>query len=255
MRKKRASIAPISDEQLSRPEAKRDYNRALFAVVAPRYDAATRGLSFRADERWKRSLLELLPDPANCSAALDLACGTGDIALLLAERYPAAAVTAVDLTEEMLVIARRRGSASGRRTLRFLCADMNDLPMPAESVDVVTGGYALRNAPDLQQALFEVFRVLRPGGTAAFLDFAAPDGRVARSVRIALLTIWGRIWGRLLHGNPHVYAYIARSLRHFPSSSDLIALLGRIGFEEANTRRLFGGFLAITWMKKPREAA
>ncbi len=256
MRAKRGRLPPISPEQLSRPEQKRAYMRHLFAVVAPSYDAATRRLSFWSDQRWKRLMVEALPpaeelpSPA-ALAALDLACGTGDLCFALAERYPSATITGLDLAEEMLVIARRRAAAGGRPSIRFINGDMAHLPFPAESVHLVTGGYALRNAPDLQQALLEVYRVLRPGGSATFLDFSAPDFRPTRAVRLFLLTVWGRIWGRVLHRDPEVYAYISRSLRHYPSDSALIQLMGRMGFADIVSRSLFGGFVSIIWMRKP----
>ncbi|TVR67707.1 MAG: methyltransferase domain-containing protein, partial [Spirochaetaceae bacterium] len=111
----------MGEDELASPDRKLRYNRRLFAVVAPRYDLVTRLLSLGRDAAWKRMLLEMLPPDQEWSradagrpAVLDLACGTGDITVLLARRYPRGAVLGLDLTEEMLVRARDRVLASSR---------------------------------------------------------------------------------------------------------------------------------------------
>ena len=234
------------DYDLRLPASKRDYNRRLFRAVAPRYGAVTWLLSFGMDGLWKRALVRRLPRRA--VRALDLACGTGDITLLLARRYPGGRVVGLDLSPAMLARARRR--LRGQANLSFRLGDLDRLPYPAGSFDLVTGGYALRNAPDLRRSLGEVSRVLKPGGTAAFLDFnRSPHPRLGR-LQLRLLALWGGLWGRLLHGNPEVYAYIAQTLALFPDRVSFEALLSELGFRRVRSRLPPGGFVSLTFAAK-----
>ena len=156
-------------EELDVPGRKRAYNERHFAEAASRYDLATRMMSLGRDAAWKRALvaaLPVLPSPR----CVDLACGTGDVAFLLAKRYPGGVVTGMDLSAPMLAIARERNRFTN---VRFEPGDLCDLPFSDGSADVVTGSYALRNAPDLREALAEVHRVAVAGeedGVALTLD-------------------------------------------------------------------------------------
>jgi ubiquinone/menaquinone biosynthesis methyltransferase len=255
MRKRHRFAPRLRDFDLSDPERKRAYNRGVFSVVAGRYLVITRLLSFGRDRRWKRRLEDRLPDVA-APRALDLACGTGDITFLLAERYRDGNVVGLDLNEEMLrrarhhARARRPGERDLGATLTFMRADMARLPFGDESFDLVTGGYALRNAPDIEQALREVHRVLRPGGTAGFLDFSrSPVPRRSRA-QLALLGLWGWLWGWLLHGNGEVYGYIAASLRAYPDRDRLHRLILRLGFRGLVWQPLFFSMVELTWFRK-----
>ncbi len=241
------------------PDRKRDYNRTLFTTVAPRYDLVTRLLSFGRDGAWKRHLISGLPAGLpSAPLVVDLACGTGDLTLALAARYPGAAVAGIDLNAEMLAIARRRAEtaeaapapgaagAGGAGGVRFIEGDMQALPFADGSVAIVTGGYALRNAPDLAATLSEIRRVLAPGGAAAFLEFSHSHHRPVAAVQLALLRFWGRLWGRILHRDPEVYGYIAASLAVFPDLQRFEEELRRAGFSAVRSRRYMFGLLAIT---------
>ncbi len=245
----------LENYDLADAQSKREYNRRLFAVVAGRYDAVTTVLSFGRDRSWKRYLVDSLPK-GGVHEALDIACGTGDLTLAIADRYPEARVTGADLAEEMLARARRnsRRRAPARPTrsasLVFEMGDMSDLTYEDGRFDLVTAGYALRNAPDLEKALHSLCRVLRPGGTLAILDFSHLDQPAVASVQIGLLRFWGRLWGKLLHDNPEVYGYIAESLRRFPSRRALEAQLRDAGFRFVRSRTFFLGLIAVTFARK-----
>jgi ubiquinone/menaquinone biosynthesis methyltransferase len=225
---------------------KRVYNEQVFTEIAPRYDFITRGLSFWRDASWKRALIDWLPALAAPSCA-DLACGTGDLAFLLGEKYPDGTIVGLDITESMLEIARRRNA---RSTIRFMHGDMAALPLAGASVDVVTGGYALRNAPDLAVTLGEIHRILRPGGVAAFLDFSKPAGVTAQRVEYLVLKGWTGLWGILLHRNHEVYSYIAESLARFPDRTQLARQFGAHGFTLLRSRLNFFGITEIVLVQK-----
>ena len=233
-------------EWLDVPERKRAYNERHFAEAAPRYDVATRAMSFGRDAAWKRALvaaLPVLPSPV----CVDLACGTGDVAFLLAGRYPGGIVTGMDLSAPMLAIARERNRFAN---VRFEQGDLCDLPFPDGSADVATGSYALRNAPDLRKAVAEVHRVLSPGGVAVFLDFSNPERSSLRHLQFHLLRSWCGLWGLLLHGTPEIHGYVAESLRAFPGRNRLRGIFREQGFEVSAGRRFFLGITEVTILRK-----
>ncbi|HCF96706.1 MAG TPA: hypothetical protein DEW46_16760 [Verrucomicrobia bacterium] len=234
---------------LQHPDSKRDYNKKLFKEVAPRYDFVTQALSFGRDRAWKRSLIEALPDDPN-PACLDIACGTGDLSFLLHERFPNGRITGIDLTPDMLEIARQRLSSE---SIEFHQSDMCDLPFSEASLDIVTGGYALRNAPNLGTVLKEVHRVLRADGVAAFLEFSKPSNRIGQIFEDAALSVWGGFWGLVLHRDPTVYGYIAKSLREYPDRNHFRRIAEESGFRLVRSMRLFLGFLEITVLIKTTE--
>jgi demethylmenaquinone methyltransferase/2-methoxy-6-polyprenyl-1,4-benzoquinol methylase len=231
---------------LDAPERKRAFNAAHFAAAAARYDLATIIMSLGRDQQWKRQLVAGLP-PHPHPACLDLACGTGDLCRRLALRYPGAHIIGLDLTREMLTLAAMRG---GPPRLCYLQGDMHALPLATASCDLVTGGYALRNAPDLAPALAEIARILRPGGQAAFLDFARAATPAAQRRQYRLLRGWCGLWGRLLSGSWEVHGYIAESLQAFPAAADLERLLQRQGLVPHTRHRLFGGLLQLIWAER-----
>lgn len=240
-------LPPDSTDYLRTPAAKREYNEVLFAEVAKRYDLVTRALSLGRDQAWKRALLESLPsDPT--PVCVDLACGTGDVSFALARRYPRGTVCGIDLTPEMLQIAEARNRFPN---VRLELGDMHQLPFPSASIDIVTGSYALRNAPALTVALEEVHRVLRPGGTAAFLDFSKSPHWLSQRLSFAVLYLWGSFWGLVLHRQPAVYAYIAKSLWHFPDRKAIRRELSKVGFAEVFSRKFYCGTLEIITVRKP----
>lgn len=233
------------DRQLQDPALKQAYNQRLFAEVADRYGFATRALSLGRDGVWKRLLVAALP-ALDRPVCLDVACGTGDITALLAARYPAARVYGIDLAPAMLARARRRGIPGAV----FSRQDMCRLALPPASIDIVTGGYALRNSPSLPAALAETARVLRPGGTAAFLEFSKPAGRMPQVLEYGLLKLWGSLWGYLLHGKPQTYAYIAESLRFYPDRAALHRLTHAAGFDVLHSRVFYFGLVELLVLRK-----
>lgn len=235
---------------LDQPDTKREFNRTHFAEAAPRYDLVTKVLSFGGDAVWKRRLVDALSEEP--ATALDLACGTGDVCFLLAERFSNAGIEGLDLTREMLDIAERRNQFGDR--VGFVEGDICNLPQADASKELITGSYALRNAPDLLQALQEIHRVLKPGGVAAFLDFSKSPSRTAQRIQYVLLRFWGGLWGLLLHGNPAVHGYIAASLRAYPDRQQLDGFFKSAGFERVSSRLFYGGMTEMILLRKESKA-
>jgi ubiquinone/menaquinone biosynthesis methyltransferase len=225
---------------------KKYLNEEMFSVIAPQYDFITRLFSFWQDADWKRNLIASLP-PATAPHCLDLACGTGDLCFLLACKYQKGDIIGLDLTEEMLVLAR---GANRYPNVRFVKGDMGQLDAVAESIDIITGGYALRNAPDLKQAIAEIHRVLKPGGTAAFLDFSKPTNGLAQKVEYYILKGWTGLWGWVLQRNHEVYSYIAESLRAFPDRAVMQQIFIQQGFSIITSKLHFLGITETLIVQK-----
>lgn len=241
-------------EDLAEPDRTRKLNQALFTLIAPQYDQATRYLSLGRDAAWKARLVADLPALA-APVCLDLACGTGDLTRRLAAKYPDGAVTGLDLTEAMLIQAREIGRATKEITQpHYMTGDMGRTSLPASSIDIVTGSYALRNAGDLPEAIREIHRILKPGGLAVFLDFSKPVNPLLQGMGHMILKSWGSVWGWILHRDPRVYAYIADSLSRYPDRRQLAAQFRGAGFEVLKTRHAFLGLIECLHVKK-REAA
>ncbi|MBI5575187.1 MAG: class I SAM-dependent methyltransferase [Deltaproteobacteria bacterium] len=232
-------------DRLLFPESRKSYNELHFGVAASRYDLATRAISLGRDAAWKRRLVNALPAAAAPSCA-DLACGTGDVAFLLSERYPGGTIVGLDLSEPMLAEAVKRNS---RGNVRFVKGDMCATGFPGGSFDIVTGSYALRNAPDLGRALEETRRILKPEGVAAFLDFSKPANPLLQRLQRRLLWNWCGLWGFLLHRTRYVHGYIAESLATFPDREELRRLIAERGFEPVFSRRFFLGMLELVVLR------
>jgi demethylmenaquinone methyltransferase/2-methoxy-6-polyprenyl-1,4-benzoquinol methylase len=233
------------DAAMATRDGKRRYVRRLFAVVADRYDLITVVLSYGMDRRWKRRLVRLA-SPRAGMRVLDLATGTGDIAFMAARA--GAAVVGLDVTVRMIELARRklRGFAqSVGLTPAFVAGDMLALPFPGGSFDLVTVGYGLRNVVDLDVAVDEIHRVLRPGGLALSLDFNRPSNAIVRTVYLVYLNAVGGLLGWILHRDPDTYRYIPASIRRYPGAEGVAALLRTRGFTRVECHPLLGGLMTV----------
>ena len=226
------------------PERKRAYNRALFTTIADRYDLITAVLSYGQDARWKRTLIALAQVQPG-ERALDLACGTGDIAFAAAAK--GARVVGLDLTHRMLQLAAQKSRAA-----EFVTGDMTSLPFPSQAFDLVTTGYGLRNVPDLNLAIDEIARVLRPGGRLLSLDFNRPQPALVRAVYLSYLTVVGATLGWLLHRDPDTYRYIPASIRRYPGATGVAALLAARGFTNVRVVPLLFGLMTLHLAERSR---
>jgi ubiquinone/menaquinone biosynthesis methyltransferase len=234
------------NDRIATPEGKSRYVRSLFATIADRYDFVTVALSYGRDRAWKRRLVRLA-QPAAGRRVLDLATGTGDIAFALAAA--GARVTALDITPRMIELAAGKAKRSGR-SCAFVVGDMQALPFPDRSFDLVTTGYGLRNVPDLPGAIEEIARVLAPGGVALSLDFNKPANGVVRRAYITYLTWVGGALGWILHRDPDTYRYIPASIERYPGATPVARLMEGRGFGEVRYLPVFGGLMAIHFARR-----
>ena len=226
------------------PDSKRRYNRQLFSTIADRYDLITAVLSYGQDARWKRRLVAEAGVTGD-DRALDLACGTGDIAFAVAAE--GARTVGLDLTFRMLELAKAKPVPVSRFPVpvTFLAGDMTRLPFATSTFNLVTTGYGLRNVPDLRVAIEEIARVLKPGGRLLSLDFNRPQSALIRAAYFSYLTVVGSVLGWILHGDPDTYRYIAASLQRYPGANGVADLLKESGFTNVRVIPLLFGFMSL----------
>ncbi len=226
------------NDAFTTPDRKRAYVHNLFATIADRYDVITRVLSFGQDRRWKARLVREAQVSAS-DVVVDLACGTGDLALAIAD-IGARRVVGLDLTRRMLELAAQKGG-----DVSWVGGDMGALPFPTAAVDLVTTGYGLRNVPDLDTSIAEIARIVGPGGRFVSLDFNKPESAVVRTIYLGYLFIIGSILGWLLHGDPDTYRYIPASIRRYPGAEGVARLLVAQGFTDVRIVPLMGGLMSL----------
>jgi len=232
------------DSAFATPDTKRRHVRRLFATIADRYDLITAVLSYGQDARWKAKLVDLA-NVQRRDRALDLACGTGDIAFAVAAK--GARTIGLDITHRMLQLARAKS-----RDVAFLAGDMTSLPFVAASFDLVTTGYGLRNVPDLDAAIDEIARVLTPGGRLLSLDFNRPESAVLRAAYLSYLTIVGSTLGWILHRDPDTYRYIPASIRRYPGARGVADRLAARGFTNVRLVPLLFGLMSLHMAERTR---
>jgi demethylmenaquinone methyltransferase / 2-methoxy-6-polyprenyl-1,4-benzoquinol methylase len=224
----------------------------LFAAIARRYDLLNDLQSFGLHRRWKRRVAKLAAVvPGN--RALDLCCGTGDIAFALARQ--GAETTGLDFSEKMLEVAESRQRKSNRKSqivnLKFLEGDAQQLPFPDRSFDIVTVGYGLRNLASWERGLDEMFRVARPGARLIVLDFGKPPDALWRKIYFTHLKLSVPLIGWLFCGNAQAYAYILESLKHYPAQLAVAEKMRALKLANVRVINLLGGAMAINYGEKP----
>lgn len=229
------------DRAFDSPDAKRRHVRRLFTTIADRYDLITRLLSYGQDRRWKRRVVDLAQVVAG-ERALDLACGTGDLAFLLAAR--GAEVVGLDLTPRMVQIARAKAAAGSTR-LGWTVGDMTALPYRRGTFTLVTTSYGLRNVPDLDLAIDEAARVLATGGRLVSLDFNRPSHPLVCGAYLIYLTAVGGVLGWMLHGDPDTYRYIPASIRRYPGADGIADRLRAHGFGDVRVLPVLLGLMTV----------
>jgi demethylmenaquinone methyltransferase/2-methoxy-6-polyprenyl-1,4-benzoquinol methylase len=218
--------------------------RAMFAGIAGRYDLLNHLLSGNIDKRWRRAVAQTLESSlVEGSRVLDVACGTGDLSLVLS-RAGAAQVVGLDFCRPMLEIARRKAEADSR-TVPFVEGDALRLPFADETFDAVTIAFGLRNLAGVLEGLKELRRILRWGGRLAVLEFSSPVVPGFRALfRFYFARVLPRIGG-LVSGSRGAYEYLPDSVSRFPDQKRLAGLMQDAGFENVGYRNLTGGIAAL----------
>ena len=211
----------------------------LFSSIVDRYDLLNRILSLGQDQRWRRKLVEaLLP----AERFLDLACGTGDVALIAMGR--GAEVFGLDASLQMLQRAVSKGFK------RVVAGDALKLPFRNNSFEAVACAFGIRNFASVEASLKEIYRVLRPGGRIGLLEFSKPRFQPLRLLHTLYLSSVVPALGRLLSPNPEAYLYLSRSIKTFMEREQLAFLLTQAGFKSIKFFDLTLGAVVIATGRK-----
>jgi demethylmenaquinone methyltransferase/2-methoxy-6-polyprenyl-1,4-benzoquinol methylase len=219
------------------PDRDAEAVRSMFGRVACRYDLANHLLSGGFDFWWRYRAATIVRQ-WQPQRVLDLATGSGDLALTIARKLPEAKITGADFCAQMLAVARAKGLAN------CVLADALALPFSDGSFDTVTIAFGLRNMEDWGAALAEMARVLVPGGHLLVLDFSLPDG-LLRPVYRFYLHHCLPCFAEVLTREREAYAYLGASIEKFPSGRQMCALIEASGFHEATSEPLSQGIVTI----------
>ena len=221
----------------------------MFDAIAPRYDLLNRVISLGLDQSWRQktvAALELAPH----ATALDLATGTGDLAVRIAREHAGVTVIATDPSRGMLDIAVGKGKLFGDR-VRFSVGDAQAIDLPDDSVDGVTMAFGIRNVPDRPKALREMARVTRKGGRIAILELSEPKrGALAALARFHIHQVVPRIGGALSGSTE--YSYLQRSIAAFPSPDAFATLMDEAGLDVLQALPLTFGVVCL-FVGSPRK--
>ena len=214
--------------------------RDMFGRVAGRYDLLNHLLSFNLDKRWRartvKRLASVLAKPD--VRVLDLACGTGDVAIELARRS-GAPVLASDFCHPMLLEAKRKRAGT------LFESDALALPLRDGSLDLITIAFGFRNLANYEHGLEEMLRVLKPGGVAAILEFSQPTNRVFGALYGFFSTRVLPWVGGMVSGSRDAYSYLPESIKKFPGAEDLAKAMRSAGFKRVEFERMTGGAVAL----------
>jgi demethylmenaquinone methyltransferase / 2-methoxy-6-polyprenyl-1,4-benzoquinol methylase len=217
--------------------------RGMFGSIAPRYDLANHLLSCGIDFYWRRRAAEIVAG-WRPKVVVDLATGTGDLALVLQRKLQESEIIGADFSEEMLAIAKRKGV---RKTM---IADAMRLPFSDGSVDCVTVAFGLRNMENYGGALREMSRVLRTSGHVLILEFSLPKVSILREVYRFYLHRCLPLLGSFLTREKSAYDYLGDSIEQFPNGDAMLRLMESSGFMPASAEPLTGGIVTIYTAQK-----
>lgn len=226
-------------------QSKKEEVREMFDNIAPKYDLLNHTLSMSIDRLWRRHVVRLVRR-AKPRRILDVATGTGDLAIAMARRIEGARILGVDLSERMLDVARSKVEARGLDGRILLDrGDAEHLDVADASVDVATVAFGVRNFGDLDAGLRELARVLRPGGRVVILEFSRPSNRLFRTLyEFYTYRILPRIGGMVSHDR-RAYEYLPASVGEFPLPAEFLRRLEAAGFHHCKARSQSCGIAQI----------
>jgi demethylmenaquinone methyltransferase/2-methoxy-6-polyprenyl-1,4-benzoquinol methylase len=219
----------------------------MFSGIAKRYDLLNHLLSGNVDKRWRRIVATRVRDKLSGSArVLDVACGTGDLALTLFENT-GARVVGTDFCRPMLEIAADKTA----QRVPLIEGDALALPFRDGSFEVATIAFGLRNLASVEGGLAELRRVLKPGGWVAVLEFSRPANAMLRPVFSLYFTKVLPLMGGLISGSRYAYSYLPASVQKFPDQEQLSLLMEQAGFDRVQFENLTGGIAALHMGRRP----
>ena len=225
-------MKPYNEEQ-----SKKEQVEQMFDNIAPTYDKLNHIMSLNIDRVWRRRVMRIVRR-SKAHKIMDVATGTGDLAIAMAKRVDRTQILGVDLSEEMLAVARRKVEKQGlEERIMLEKGDAENLDMvTTESVDAVTVAFGVRNFENIERGLSEIYRTLKQGGKLVVLEFSMPKNRLVRWVYSQYAhRLLPRIGG-MISKDKQAYTYLPDSVEEFPSPERFADMLRGVGFKSVKTR-------------------
>lgn len=226
---------------MTRLTPKREQVEAMFNHIAPTYDLLNHTLAFGIDRRWRRKAIDALK-PFAPQTILDVATGTGDFAILAAQRLDPDRIIGVDISEGMMDVGREKVKAAELdNVIFFMKDDCTDLSFEADTFDAVTVAYGARNFENLEAGLREMCRVLKPAGHLMLVELTTPPRFPMKQLFGIYAHVVMPLVGRLISHDDSAYTYLPRSMEAFPQAERLVPMLRSCGFSDVLFRRFTFG--------------
>jgi demethylmenaquinone methyltransferase/2-methoxy-6-polyprenyl-1,4-benzoquinol methylase len=236
----RTDIKPDQSTAASKKEQVED----MFDSIAPHYDFLNRFLSLGIDRGWRRKAIQSLK-PVAPKLILDVATGTGDLAIEALKLHPDK-VIGIDLSEQMLEMGREKIARKKLDSyIELKKGDSEHLRFESNIFDAVTVAFGVRNFEHLQEGINEMYRVLKPGGRIAVLEFSRPKSFPFKQIYHLYFNYVLPLWGRILSNSKNAYTYLPESVKHFPEGTDFTAYLERAGFTHTHVQPLTFGICSL----------
>lgn len=235
----------------NKDESKRTQVRRMFNSIAPYYDKICHILSFNIDRLWRKRLVKLVAE-REPTTIVDIATGTGDVAISMAKQIPNTQIVGIDLSEKMLKVAEQKIERLNiKSNIRLLCEDAENLSFPSNSFDVVTISFGIRNFENIDKGLSEFHRILREGGSLFVMEFSTPKHKVFNTLYRFYLKQILPVIGRAISKDNKAYSYLPESIIEFYQEDEFIRLLQNIGFDNCSAISLSNGIAHIYTGVKP----
>ena len=242
------AVVPFKDSD----QSKKEQIAGMFDDIAYRYDFLNRFLSGGIDITWRKKLIAQLKE-INPQNILDVATGTGDVAIMTHRILKPRKITGIDISEGMLDIGRKKiNKLLLNNEIELIQGDSEAINFPDNSFDAVTVAFGVRNFENLEKGLSEIHRVLRPGGKLAIAEFSKPRGLFKWVYNSYMSVVATRI-GKIFCKNREAYQYLHSSVKAFPEGKTFLHILEQVGFKETTLKRLSLGICTIYCGKKIKE--
>ncbi len=225
--------------------SKKSQVSTMFDNIAPWYDFLNHFLSLGIDISWRKKTIHSLKD-LNPQNILDVATGTGDLAIEAVRQLNPLKVIGIDISNEMLEVGRvKLAKKHLSPTIELMSGDSENIAFPDNSFDAVTVAFGVRNFENLEKGLAEMIRVLRPGGKAAILEFSRPTLFPFKQLYNFYFKNFLPVIGRITSKDPKAYSYLYESVQAFPDGENFVSLLGKLGFHSVQHRQFTLGICTL----------
>lgn len=221
---------------------------SLFDSIAGTYDRFNHLLSLNIDKRWRRKSVKRM---ATAGKVLDVAVGTGDLAMEMIRQDKACHVTGIDISTGMMEVGKTKALKAGMQDrISFMEASAFEMPFEDGSFDAVTCAYGVRNFAHLNKGLAEMYRVLRDGGELMILEFSYPENRIIRALYDFFFSNIMPLVGKLISRNGSAYIYFRNSVKNFIWGRDMASMIELTGFRDVTFQTMTFGITTVYFAKK-----